>query len=230
MSYLFLLLSFLFIGQTQTRSKPPHELSLTVKSSVQIPADQIVFSINVNAEGDTPQAAFKLHKKREKALVNLLDKYNIKDKNIKYQPVSISKRRQKVSGNTYDTTYVTRQQVSLIFTDFDVFTKIQIGLIQHNFDDFSTHFTSSKIEEGKDKALKKAIKKARHKAELIVGQTDVDLGSIIKINYHQGGGVSPRPISYMKAAKISSESMLKYKRTLEVSAIISIDYALRNES
>jgi uncharacterized protein YggE len=229
MSYLFLLLSFLFIGQVQPKPSNPHELTLTVQSTVQIPADQIIFSINVNAEGDTPQAAFNLHKKREKALVNLLDKYNIKDKNIKYQPISISKRRQKVNGDTYDTTYVTQQQVGLVFSDFDIFSKIQIGLIQHNFDDFSTHFTSSKIEEGKDQALKAAIKKAHHKATIIARQTNVELGPIVKINYHQSGSVSPRPISYMKAARISSDSMLKYKRTLKVSTTISIDYELHNE-
>src|SRR5690625_4354749 len=121
MSYILLLLSFLFIGQAQaqTRANSHHELTLNVEGSVKIPADLIVFQITINAEGSTPDKAYDLHKKRESALVQLLEKYNISDKNIQYQPVSISKQRRQTDSKNYETFYKTRQQATLTFSNFD---------------------------------------------------------------------------------------------------------------
>lgn len=62
MSYLLLLLSVLFIGQAQARPTQKKGLALTVKGSVKIPANQIIFHINVNAEGKSPQKAYSLQK------------------------------------------------------------------------------------------------------------------------------------------------------------------------
>lgn len=227
MSYLFLLISILFIGQINPKPKPSHELSLTVKGTVEVPADRINFSININAEGSTPQEAYILHKKREKALVNLLDKYNISEKNIRYQPISISRQQHRVNSHKDSTIYVTRQQVNLTLSNFDAFEKIQIGLIQHNFDQFSSHFTSSKLKKAKDEALKVAIKKAKHKAQLIAQAAGVSLGPINQIQYQEVKVMQPQPkrMAFDVAMK-SSGSLLKYKRTLTVSATISIHYAL----
>ncbi len=239
MSYLFILLPFLFavqpqsIVQTQDTIHPSHhktrQLSVTVTGEVQLSADQIIFNINMNAEGKTPQAAYNLHKKREKALVHLLDKYNIKEKNIRYEPISIRENhRRQGKNNNYDTTYTTRQQVKLTLSDFDVFTKIQIGLIEHNFDQFSAHFTSSEMEKGKTKALKAAIDKAHEKAQLIAAQTGVELGPVLQITYGSAQRPSPMAAFRVKAAESNSGSMLKYHQTVTVSATISIHYKLRD--
>jgi uncharacterized protein YggE len=233
MTYLFLLLSFLFIGQAQPKPKPPHELALTVKGTVKLPADRIIFDINVNAEGSSPQKAYQLHKKREKALVNLLEKYNIKDKNIRYQPISISRQQRRIDSHKDSTIYTTRQQVNLTLSNFDTFEKIQIGLIQHNFDQFSSNFTSSKLEKGKDEALQAAIKKAKHKAHLIVKAAGVALGPIIQIQYQQVHVFTPQASRAMKfnaAKQVGSSSLLKYKRMIAVSATITIHYTLQKSS
>src|SRR5699024_3368535 len=128
-----LLLPFLLFvqPQAQPQSKPQRELNLRVEGSVKIPANRIVFQIDVNAEGSTPQEAYNLHKKRESALVDLLEEYNINDKNIKYEPISISPQRRTTNSKDYETYYKTSQQVTLTFSNFDKFEKIQIGLIQH---------------------------------------------------------------------------------------------------
>jgi uncharacterized protein YggE len=224
MSYLFILLSFLFVAKLP--SHKPRHLSVTVTGKVHLTADQVIFNINVNAEGKTPKAAYNLHKSREKALVNLLDKYDIKEKNIQYEPVSIREERHRQGNNEYDTTYVTHQQVKLTLSNFDVFTKIQIGLIEHDYDDFSAHFTSSKIEKGKDEALKAAIKKARAKARLIAAQSEVELGPVQQITYSSAHPPAPVVKFQAKAAGSNSGSMLKYQQTVTVSATISIQYKL----
>jgi uncharacterized protein YggE len=233
MTYLFLLLSFLFIGQAQPKPKPSHELALTVEGTVKLPADRIIFQINVNAEGSSPQGAYQLHKKREKALVNLLDKYNIKDKNIRYQPISISRQQRRINSHKDSTIYATRQQVNLTLSNFDTFEKIQIGLIQHNFDQFSSQFTSSKLKEGKDEALQAAIKKAKHKAHLIAKTAGVALGPITQIQYQQVHIFTPqasRAMKFSAAKQVSPGSLLKYKRMIAVSATITIHYALGHPS
>ena len=61
MSYLFILLSLLFV--TQTTDPEPKRLSISATGEVGLAADQVQFNINVNAEAEQPQAAYELHKK-----------------------------------------------------------------------------------------------------------------------------------------------------------------------
>lgn len=163
------------------------------------------------------------------ALLDLLDKYNIGDKHIKYEPISISQRRRRTDSGNYETYYRTSQQVTLTLSDFTAFEKIQIGLIQHSYDSFSAQFTSSKLKKAKDNALKAAIKKAQHKAHLIAKTSGVTLGPITHIQYSEVNVFYPRASRKMKfAASLSSDraSLLKYNRMLTVSATITIHYAL----
>ncbi|HYW35905.1 MAG TPA: SIMPL domain-containing protein [Balneolaceae bacterium] len=222
MSYLLIFLSFLLFTHT-SKPHPNHSLSVSVTGSVKLPADQLNFNINMNAEGKTPQAAYNMHKKREKVLVNLLDKFNIQDKNIHYEPVSISKRVSR-SNNQSDTTYITQQNVQLVLTDFNAFEQIQIGLIQHHFDNFNAQFTSSQIEKGENEALKAAIRKAHQKAKLIADQAGVKLGAVQNIHYQTEHNISPG-VNF-KAVRSTSSNMLKYQQTITVSANISIDYCI----
>lgn len=226
MSYFIILLSFLFAIQTQPADPEPNGLTIGATGKIELPANQIQFRININAEADKPQNAYELHQERENALVQLLDKYNVEEKNIGYEPISISKIRNYNRESDEKPIYQTQQTVNVLLEDFGVYEKIQVGLIQNGFDDFSGNFSNTNMEAGKDKALRRAISKAREKAEIIAEETGVNLGDIIEISYNFND-VQPyaRETAQMKTAS-SDGSLLKYNQTVTVTARISIRYAI----
>lgn len=226
MSYFIILLSFLFAMQAQPTDPEPNGLTIGATGKIELPANQIQFRINVNAEADNPQDAYELHQEREKALVQLLDKYNIEEKNIGYEPMSISKIRNYDREPEAKPVYRTQQTVNVLLQDFSAYEKIQVGLIQNGFDDFSGNFSNTDMEAGKDKALRRAITKAREKAEIIAEETGVNLGDIIEISYNFND-VQPyaQETAQLRAAS-NDGSLLKYNQTVTVSAHISIRYAI----
>lgn len=224
MSYLIILLSFLFFsGSTDPN---PRVLSVSVEEQVEMPADVIQFNINLNAQAGTPQAAYQLHNQREEVLVNLLEKYDIAEEDINYQPISIQKVNDYRRGENADPAYQTRQSVSLAIHDFKIYEQIQIQLIENGFDSFSGVFMSTKAEQGKKQALQKAIDTAKEKAQLIAEEAGLQLGNILRINYseHQS-----RPVYYSTASmamKAAPEQLTQYEQTVTFSASIAIDFEL----
>jgi uncharacterized protein YggE len=202
-------------------------LTISSEGTVEIPADIIRFTINLNAEADSPQDAYNLHKERENVLVQLLDKYEISEEDIHFEPISISKsgRVNRLSNN--EPSYKTRQLVSLTLTDFDIYEEMQVTLIEENFDNFSGSFMSTDAESGKDKALRKAIQAAKEKAQIIAKEAGIKLGSITGINYSHG---QHRPV-YAQSRDLSfSEGsggqLMKYDQIITITANISINFAI----
>lgn len=225
MAFFLILFSFLFLATTSPHAQ--NILSVSAEGSVELPANVIRFDINLNAEADSPENAFELHKEREEVLVQLLDEYQIKESDIDFQPVSISKSRHYPRPDNKEViTYQTRQLVSLTLGDFDNYEKIQIELIKAGFDNFSGRFLSSEEESGKDQALKRAIQTAKEKAGLIAEEAGVKLGAISKISYQEQ---QHRPYeaqsSYARA--VSSDSkLMKYDQTVVVKATVQIDFEI----
>lgn len=228
MNYLLVVFSLLLFSPSSHSDPDTRKLSISVEEQVEIPADIIQFNINLNAESDNPEAAYRLHKQREKALVNLLEKYDIREENIHYQPVSIHQSRDYRQHEEEQTTYQTRQSVSLLIKDFEIYEQLQIGLIESGFDSFSGTFMSSRADEGKNQALRKAIQTAKDKAQLIADEAGLQVGKILQINYSQN---HYRPVysnQEMYMAK-SADNLLEYEQTVKISASVSIDFALLDE-
>lgn len=205
-------------------------ISINMSATELIPADLIIFSININAEEKTPEAAFDTHKKREAVLASLLKEFDIKEEDINFQPIRMNKRTNYNNNRQEITTVQSNQQVSVSFSDFDIYEKIQVSLINNGFDSFNGNFSSTKIEEGKKKALVSAIQKAKERAAFIAEQSGVKIGDIQTINYseHQIG----RPQMVMEAdmgrLKSESPSMMDFAQTVSVTSNISINFEIVN--
>lgn len=217
----FILFVFTATGNAQ------NEISINAAAQVQVPADKISFQIYLNAEGDTPQEAYELHKKREKVLVQQLKKHNIEDEDLRFEPIAINKTYNGSYQNREEKKIETRQSVILTLDDFDIYEKIQITLIENNFDEFSGSFLSSESEEGEDDALKKALKIARKKAEIIARQTGLNISGIQNIN-HSYSSRPPRPMMEMASAK-TSDNLLEFDQSLSVSANVSVVYSFEEK-
>ncbi|MEX0856892.1 MAG: SIMPL domain-containing protein [Balneolaceae bacterium] len=222
-----LAVSFLFFGvscNTIAQHAQERQITINMSASEMLPADQIIFNIDINAEAETPQKAFDMHKQRESVLANLLKEFEIHEDDINHEPIRINKRYRNGNGNESQTT-VTNQSVSVTFSDFEIYEKIQVALIENNFDSFNGQFSSTKLSEGKDKALIKAIEAAKEKAILIAENSGIELGSISNINY------SDHEIGFQRKAMSayemdSSASMMDFLQTVSVTANINISFGI----
>src|SRR5699024_1798397 len=124
------------------------------------------------------------------------------------------------------TTYQTRQAVSLMIRDFNVYEKIQIGLIENGFDSFSGTFMSTKADTGKTKALQKAIQTAKEKAQLIAKEAGLRLGDIVRINYSEHQYRPAYARMEMSMAMSDSDQLTRYEQTVTFSATVAIDFEL----
>ncbi|MGM0546052.1 MAG: SIMPL domain-containing protein, partial [Bacteroidota bacterium] len=214
MRYFIILISFIFIATT---TQAQNELSINASAEVMVPADKIVFQINLNAEGDNPQETYELHKEREKVLVEQLKKHNIEEDDLTFDPISINKTYNGNPQQNQEKRVQTRQSVILTLGDFDIYEEIQITLIENNFDEFSGNFTSSESKKGEDEALRKALKQAREKAEIIAEESGLTITGIKNIN-HSSSSRPPRPMMEMTASKTSDGNLLEFDQSVSVSA------------
>lgn len=219
MRYLIFCLSLFIITGS---AKAQNVININATANVLVPADKIAFHVNINAEGDTPQQAYDLHKKREQVLVELLKKHNIKEQNINFEPISISRITEGRYNGEPKEFVRTRQTVTLSLDDFSLYEEIQLALIENGFDEFNGNFRSSKTEQGEDEALKKALKLAREKANIIANETGLSISGIkdISYSYNQDG---PRPVMEMAMQK-SSDSLMEFDQTVSISASVSVTY------
>lgn len=199
-----------------------NEISINASAQVLVPADKIAFQINLNAEGDTPQEAYNLHKKREKILVQQLKKHDIKEENLSFEPIAINKTYNGSYQNEKNTRIQTRQRVTLTLKNFDTYEEIQITLIEHNFDEFNGNFLSSESKQGEEEALKNALKLAREKADIIAEETGLTISGIKNINFSYNSR-PPSPMMEMTAVK-SSDSLMEFSQSVSVSANVSVTY------
>ncbi len=223
-----LVVSMMFFGLSEKTSAQDHiderTITINMSASEMLPADLIIFNVNINAEADSPEEAFEIHKERESLLARLLKKYDIKEENINYDPIRMNKRYR----NDDRMTTATDQSVSLTFSDFSIYEKIQVTLIENGFDSFNGRFSSTEISKGKEKALISAIEAAKKRAELIAKTSGTSLGPVQRINYsdHQIGMPRQSDVMELQAMK-SDASMMDFSQSVSVTANINISFSIQ---
>lgn len=235
LSKIILTVSLLFFGISGTilAQQPVSERTITINMSASelLPADLIIFNVTINAEGETPQEAYEIHRERESVLAGLLKELNIKEENIDFEPIRMNRRR--VNGNRYNNQepqYVTNtnQSVSVTFHDFDMYERIQLTLIENDFDTFNGQFSSTKIAEGKEKALISAIEASKKRAVLIAKTSGIEVGDIYTINYSDHQVSIPRKVNSMEMMSMAADaSMMDFAQTVEVRSNINITYFIK---
>lgn len=220
---LFLLLTLNLQAQDPNR----RTLNINESGAVTVPADIIIFNIEINAEAKTPQEAYELHKEREQRLVELLKEHGIAEEDIRYQPISIHRNRvdTRMNGGS-ETVAQTRQSVTLTMRDFDIFETIQVELIEADFDQFNTHFAASETEKAKDDALQEAITNARQKAELIAEETGGAVGQVVEVTY--GTPSIQRGFEMAMRADASSGSMMQFEQSVTVTVSVAVQFQLES--
>lgn len=200
-------------------------IEINSQGVVTLPADVVHFNIALNAGGESPQEAYKLHKQRENTLVSFLEEYKIHEDDISYQPISIQPNRN-YNRPEEEPQYQTRQNISLTLRDFGVYEKIQVGLIEAGFDNFSGTFSSTRTDSAKDEAVKNAIRNAREKAMLIAGESGVTLGPVRTITYGDHS-VIMQASERAEMSMADSGNLMQYRQTVTVSASVTMIFAIK---
>lgn len=227
----FLLTLTLFLstgmGVDARQTDSDRTLSVNMAATEYLPADLIVFTINLNAEADSPQQAFEDHKKKEELLAGLLKKHEIDTDNIRFEPVRMNKRYR---NNEESMVTQTSQQVSVTFSDFSLYEEIQITLIKNGFDSFDGRFSSTTMEEGKEKALISAIELAKEKAELISETAGLSLKGIQSLSYSDHQIRYPQASRSMDMVMAESKSgMMDFEQQVSVTANISVVFRITDK-
>lgn len=214
------LITFISSVQAQAQSENENLISVNIEASEIVPADIIIFNIQLNTEASAPQLAFNEHKKLESVLVDLLKKNMILEKDITFDPIRLSYQ----NLNNRDNTKVARtnQSVSVSFTNFELYDSIQIALLENGFNSFNGSFSSSKIEEGKNKALVKAIELAKEKAELIAKSSGLSLIGVYFISFGDSPTTGFLKNSSFEMASMRDSSLLEFDQTMKVTANINM--------
>ncbi|TYP95545.1 putative conserved protein YggE, contains kinase-interacting SIMPL domain [Fodinibius salinus] len=213
----FALSLFVLAGTVQAQN----EISINATADVAVPADEISFQITLNAQAPTPQEAYGIHQKREQVLIEQLKKHEISEEDIHFKPVSIRKSHNNNYPKGERQQVQTQQNVTLSLSDFDTYEQIQVTLIENGFDQFSGEFSSSKSKKAEEEALKKALKIARQKANIIASETGLTISGIKNVNYNYDH--SPSPSIAMRSQSTAS-LIEEYDQSVSISARISVTY------
>jgi len=201
-------------------------INISMSATEYLPADRIVFNINLNAEERTPRSAYQKHKEQETLLASLLQEFELEDDDIRFQPIRIDKMYR---NNREDLYSRTSQQVSVTFNDFSIYEEIQLTLIENNFDSFNGNFSSSKMEAGKEAALLSAIKAAGERAKLIAEVAGVELGKAYQIDYSEHAVNYPSVVMESRAMMAdAAPSLMDFEQVVSVTSGISIQFRIEN--
>lgn len=220
---LFLLLPFLSLGQTIL---PDNRIVVLGEASIEIPADRVIFSIQLKFTDSTDiKAAYAKHKNAESALVNFLKEANVPNKNITYTLISVGKEIN-YSGveNTKRIEFGTRQNVSVTLEDIKKYAEFMMKLISAGFTDVHASFTSSKENDFQDVLIQKAIEVARKKAEVMAKASNREIKKIVKVSDTEE---SDSVFSYSDAVYASVAAAGSESNITEIPQTISKTYSVK---
>ncbi len=209
-----------FGEQNQQTSNPPF-INIQATGTVSIPADFIRFTVNLNVFSKDLNDAFDQHKEKEEFLAELIKENNFNDGELIFNPISVSATRNSKSGNGFST----RQVVVFTVTDFDLFEDVQRKLIENGFTSLNGNFGANQTEEYSNDALKKAMAKARSRAEIIAAAAGKKLGDVLSVEYGSG---RPEPVAYreMSFDMQSSGQLSQFEQTITVSESVNVKFEI----
>ncbi|MEX1062277.1 MAG: SIMPL domain-containing protein [Balneolaceae bacterium] len=216
----FLLSLFLIATGDGIAVSDPDQGTITVDATeeVFVAADVVNFRINISVTADTPPEVFEEHKRQEDFLSGLIREFGLDSENLTFQPMDIGARHTRESRE-----FTSNQNVRLELTDFDLYEKIQLLLIDNGFENFRGHFSSTKMEEGRERALDQAIAGAKEKAERIAENIDRTLGQIQSVE-HTSADTYRGEILQFAEMRSDSGSMMEFDQTVPVTATVRITY------
>lgn len=174
-----LLMSTLAFAQTKQEEK----IDVIAEAEIDIPADQVLFSINLNYKDyDNVKTAFDLHKSAETKLLSLLKKLKVPTKNITYSLISFQRQTEFMENGKRRDYFGTQQNIDVKIEELASYPAFLIELVNEGFTNVSTAFTSSKANDFHATLIEKAIEQAKKKAEVMAKASGRKLGRVTRVS------------------------------------------------
>lgn len=179
-SKLLFLLSFVLLTATAVFAQNTDKDFILVESDskIEIPAQEITFSIELEMTDTVAQSAYNGMKELEKNFMPLLKKFEIPDSNISYSLTSLSK------GGGYNNrrvNYIAKESVVIRLNDFKQYEPFQLALLSIGINQFHGQFSAIQIGKEREIGFKEALEKAKKEAELICKNIDRKLGKVLEV-------------------------------------------------
>lgn len=211
-----LLITFILLNSLTLFSQEKY-ITVEANASVDLPANQIVFTINLGSEDTNPKTAFDKHKEREKNLLSVIKEFGVPDSNINFSLLNINP----VNFERGENRFITNQIVNILLTDINDYESFQIALLSNGIFNFSGQFSSSELEEGKKEALAEALKKAEAEGKILAENINKKLGEVIEIESGSGNIIYDRSFTMEKRS-----GLINIPQFVQVNANVKVKFKL----
>lgn len=166
-------------------------IQVTGEAEIEIPADQVMFNINLNYKDyDGVKTAFDQHKAAEARLLRFLKDLKVPDRNITYSLINFNRQMEFKADGTPREYFGTHQNITVKLEDLKSYPDFLVRLVNAGFTNVNTAFTSSKSNDFHSELIEKAIEQARKKAQVMAQASGRKLGKVT----HVSDAVQPDPV------------------------------------
>jgi len=219
---LFLLL---FSGLTKAQVLNKSTVFINTSSVIQIPADNIFFSISLSVENEDAEKAYNEHKALETNLLNVLREFDIPDSNISYSLLQIGRNP---SFSKEHTSYKTRQLVSFLLNDFNKYDSLQLALLSKGIYQYTANFTSTGSDEWIEKGTQEALAKATKEAEITAKNIGMKLGNIVDVESSHYFPSRSDGMTQALTVVQPGESLIELPRFVQLRVSLRIKFELKD--
>lgn len=160
-------------------------------SRVEVPANEITFSITIQKVDTNAQNAYKGIKQKEKQFLPLLKKFNIPDTNITYSLIGFN---QSAAYRNEPVKYQASENVVIKLHDFKEYEPFQLALISIGIYHFYGTFSTTKIKDARKEGFQKALDNAKSEAKIICDKIDRKLGKVLEVESNNRNYIVTSPM------------------------------------
>lgn len=224
-----LLIFFTMLGslglQAQQSATQIPMVTVSGEGVVKVQPDEVTIRARTEHEGEDPAQV----KRRNDQVVNAVIKYlkgqGIPEKDIQTEYMSLNKKYQRKEEKP---AYVANQTISIKLRDLKKYSGIMSGLLDAGINRIDgVNFSSSKIDEHRAEARKKAVLDARQKATTYAATLGQNIGKAFFIS--EAGIGENQPVYPMREMKMSMEDTSEETIApgeMEITARITVGFLL----
>ncbi len=221
-----------FASQGAHAEDPNRTITLSATGTILAKPDLATISTGVQTEADTAKEALVENSKKMTALLKLIKKSGIADKDVQTSQFSVSPRyanyRESIPGKRPEPLiagYIVSNQVHVTVRNLDKIGTLLDALVEDGANKVNNiAFGFAEPEPLLDEARRKAVKEALRKGELYAEAAGVELGEVVTLNEDMGGNFPPMR-AMAQAEKFGSSVPIAAGQTA-INASVSMTFKL----
>ena len=222
-----LILAITAMSAVATAQEIQPTVNVTGEGKVIAVPDEVTVNMGVQNQGKDPKTVKSENDATVDKVLDFLLKMGIPQNQVQTEYVNLNKN---YDYNTKTYNYNASQTISVKLKDLSKYDQLMSGLVRSGINTINgVNFSSSKMEEYKAEARKKAVLNAKEKAQAYAAVLGQKIGKAVMISEQGSASPQPRPLYKMAVA----ESMDSSQNTLApgemtVTSEIQISFQLKD--